>query len=92
MEYQLQQCDGELRIEIARVGAARDRLLAAFTSCREGCCRCPTREYGKLASLHIEEEGEGLVLRLVPQPGQRLDPDAIRRCLDFTAAAAAQER
>lgn len=92
MEYRLLQCEGELRIEIAHVGEARDSLLAAFTSCRDGRCRCPTQEYGKLASLEIEEHGDGLTLRLVPQPGERLDPGAIRRCLDFTAAEVARAR
>jgi hypothetical protein len=41
-------------------------------------------QYDRLAATDVDAAGEHLVVRLQPRPGQQLDAEALRACLDYT--------
>lgn len=73
-----------LTIEVSEITGQQEQLLAAFQTCREGRCSCPTNEYEKLDSLNIEAESGKVRLNLKARSGQVLDGSEIQKCLDYT--------
>jgi hypothetical protein len=87
--YGIDEEESTVSIEVVDVGGHQDQLLEAFEKCQSGQCACPTTEYGKLASMEVEQ-GEDLVrLRLEPKPGKRFDTSEIAACLEYTTAKVA---
>ena len=73
-------------IDIHARGVARQvsELLESIQQCQEGQCGCPTDQYTKLSAIDIERGQDEVRVRLHPLPGERLDPDQITACLDYT--------
>ena len=71
-------------IEVTDAGKGQDELISAFADCADGRCECPTDEYGKVASMTVEDSGDSIVLRIEAKPGAKLDPAQIESCLDYT--------
>ena len=92
--YRIHEDKSTVLIEVAEVGASKEKLLEAFGECQSGQCSCPTNEYDKLESIEIEPGENQIRLRLEPKPGEKLDTSQIAACLDYTTAAIAptQER
>ena len=83
-KYTTEPDDTGLTIQLQDVGTDRDRLLGAFQECRQGRCDCPTGEYDKLESLTVEDQPNGITVRLDTKPGQTLDLSDIDACLRHT--------
>ena len=86
MKYRIDEKENGIDISVADVKKDKRKLLAAFRECQEGRCSCPTEEYRKLDSLEIEQQGDGLQLRLKSRRGEVIDKSEIEKCLDYTAA------
>jgi len=82
--YTIEEQGGVLEVRITGFRGPVDDILAAFRSCQEGSCSCPTDEYENLQSLDVETTERGITLRLTPKPAARFDRTNIERCLDFT--------
>jgi len=82
--YTIDDRDGVLEVRITGFEGPVDDILAAFRSCQEGSCSCPTDEYENLESLDVETTGGTITLRLTPKPAAQFDRSNVARCLDFT--------
>ncbi len=85
MKYKVSESGDGLDIEVDDAKDKKEKLLEAFTECREGRCSCPTEEYKKLDSLTIDKSEGGVRLHLKSKPGKKLDKGEIDRCLEYTA-------
>ena len=82
--YTIEDEGGVLEVRITGFEGPVDNILAAFRSCQEGSCSCPTDEYENLESLDVETTGGTITLRLTPKPAAHFDRSNVARCLDFT--------
>jgi len=91
MRYNITQ-DGEaVEIHVQDTGERAPQVLASLQECQEGRCSCPTDQYDRLASIEVGG-GEGeLTVHLTPRPGEHLDPDELRACMDYTLESAADK-
>ena len=83
-KYKIEKNNEGLSIELNSSGLKNTKLLESLQRCREGLCDCPTNEYDKLESMHIDQEAEQISLRLKAKPGQSLAEAAVAACLDHT--------
>jgi hypothetical protein len=83
--YRIHEEQTALAIEVADVGEQKVQFLEAFAQCQAGQCDCPTGEYAKLASMDVQDADGSIRIRLETKPGEKLDIDEIRACLDYTA-------
>jgi hypothetical protein len=83
--YRIQEDESGISIELADVGGKEGQLLRAFSECQAGQCSCPTDEYGKVASMDVEQSDNTIKVRLEAQPGKRFDTAEIAACLEYTA-------
>ena len=88
--YQVDQKESTVSIEVSDVSGKANRLMQAFGECQSGQCSCPTDEYAKLASMKVEQSGDGIRIQLEPKPGERLDIGEIAACLDYTTDKSAR--
>lgn len=84
MKYKIDKNEEGIAVNIDDVISKKDTLLKAFQECQEGRCSCPTEEYKKLDSMKIEQNEDGIQLRLKSKPGVELDKSEINRCLEYT--------
>jgi hypothetical protein len=59
--------------------------------CASGSCGCPTNQYDRLESMDVKSGDGNITVRLRPLPGERLDTDEIRACLDYTLTQTQEE-
>lgn len=87
MRYRITE-DARAAVEIHVIADLehQPQLLESLAQCQSGNCSCPTDQYERLETMHVQADGENLRLRLVPRPGQRFDTAELRACLDYTAA------
>ena len=83
-KYTIEKKNGGLFVGIESSGLEKTQLLEAFQRCREGRCDCPTDEYDKLASMHVNQDAERISLSLKAKPGQSIAKAAVAACLDHT--------
>jgi hypothetical protein len=88
--YRIEEREPAVSIEVTEVAGQKDQLMEAFGECQAGQCSCPTNEYEKLASMHVEQAGDVIRIRLEPKPGERIDTAEIAACLDYTTAKVAE--
>jgi len=89
MRYNIAQ-DGEaVEIHVQDAGERGPQVLASLQECQEGRCSCPTDQYDRLASIEVGGGDGELTVHLTPRPGEHLDPDALRACMDYTLESAA---
>ena len=55
-------------------------------------CGCPTDQDDRLASVEVGGGDGELTVQLTPRPGEHLDPDALRACMDYTLESAADNQ
>jgi len=84
MKYQIDQKDRGLKIAVTGAEGQEDQLAQNFAACQAGNCDCPTEEYQKLAGMEIEQQSGKITLSLTAKEGERLDPEEVGRCLEFT--------
>lgn len=85
MKYKIDENENGIDISVADVKNSKQKLLEAFRECQEGRCSCPTEEYKKLASLEVEQNRDGIQLRLKSKLGETINKSEIEKCLDYTA-------
>lgn len=85
MKYRIDENKNGIDISVGDVKDNKQKLLEAFRECQEGRCSCPTEEYKKLAALEVEQNAEGIQLRLKSRDGEAINKSEIERCLDYTA-------
>lgn len=88
MRYEITQSGPDIEIHLSTAAGQASWLLQSLQDCRSGQCGCPTDQYDKLAAMEIGAGGDEVTVRLHPLPGERLDPDQIQACLDYTTTAA----
>ena len=85
MNYHIKETTDGLEIIVEKIdGHQQEILLAAFQSCQQGQCSCPTNEYTKLETLEISAEARRIHLRLQAQAGQQFSWAEIEKCLAYT--------
>jgi hypothetical protein len=87
--YQIRE---DYRAVVIEVADAEDELIGAFAGCVAGRCQCPTDEYGKVASMTVQDSGDSIVLRIETKPGAKLDTAQIASCLDYTTNVVVTDR
>lgn len=73
-----------LRVRIE--GAAREaqEFERTVSACRrESLWSCPSGECGRIDACDCERDGDAVVLRLAPRPGEKLSPAGIGECLRY---------
>jgi hypothetical protein len=89
MRYNITE-DGEaVEIHVHDTGERSPQVLASLEECQEGRCGCPIDQYDRLASIEVGGGDGELIVHLTPRPGEHLDPDALRACMDYTLESAA---
>ena len=92
MRYNITQ-DGEaVEIHVQDAGERAPQVLASLQECQEGRCGCPTDQYDRLASIEVGGGDAELTVHLTPRPGEHLDPDELRACMDYTLESAADNQ
>lgn len=85
--YRIDKTATAARIELTEVHGTHQQLLEAFQECAEGRCSCPTTEYAKVASMHVESDSKGIDIWLESKPGTEFDTSQIANCLTYTVAS-----
>ncbi len=91
MRYEITEQDTDVQIQVHDTAGRTEQLLASMQDCQQGRCSCPTDQYDRLAAMNVTATDDEVTVRLQPQPGQRLDPDELRACLDYTLAHTEQQ-
>ena len=91
MRYDIAQAGEAVEIHVQDAGERAPQVLASLQECQEcqeGRCGCPTDQYDRLASIEVGGGDGELTVQLTPRPGEHLDPDALRACMDYTLESA----
>lgn len=88
MRYQVTERESDVEIRVSDAAGHTTELLQSMRECQSGQCGCPTDQYDKLAAMDVDAGEDEVTVRLQPQAGERLDPEAIEACLDFTTKLA----
>jgi hypothetical protein len=91
MRYEIVEMGAAVDIEVHDAAGQAPTLLRSMQDCAQGHCGCPTDQYERLAEMEMHPTADGVTLQLRSRPGQHLDQDALRRCLDYTLAQAAPQ-
>ena len=90
MNYEISEQGTAVEIRVHDVGDQEPELLPSFQECQSGSCGCPTDQYDKLAKMDVDAADGDVTLRMEPRPGERLDTEQLRVCLDYTLSHAEQ--
>ena len=82
--YTLERHGPEMVIRVIGVDDRRDPLLKAFGECEAGECACPSEEFGKLASIQVVSDEDGVAIRLRAKSGETLNDSEIDACVRWT--------
>lgn len=85
MKYQVDQTLDGLKIQASVAPEQQAKLLEEFGKCASGTCSCPSKQYEKLASINVSQGTAGVNVELKAKPGENIDIEDIKRCLDHTA-------
>ena len=84
-KFEIREQGTTVEISVHDVGRQQPQLLESLQECQSGSCECPTDQYDRLAGMDLGAADGAVTLRLGPLPGQRLDPEQLRGCLEHTA-------
>lgn len=84
MRYEVNEHEPDVEIHVSDAAGRTFQLLQSMQECQTGHCGCPTDEYDKLAAMEVAAGDDEVTVRLQPLPGERLDPEQIKACLDYT--------
>ena len=85
MKYNIDENENGLDISVDNIKDKKKELLQAFQECQEGHCSCPTEEFKKLESLHVEQADDAIKIHIKSRKEVKIDKAEINRCLDYTA-------
>ena len=88
MRYEVKELEPDIEIRVSDAAGHTSQLLQSMHECQSGQCGCPTDQYDKLDAIEVEAREDEVTVRLRPLPGERLDPDEIKACLDHTTTLA----
>jgi hypothetical protein len=88
MRYEVTTREHDVEIHVSDAAGRTSRLLQSMQECQTGRCGCPTDQYDKLAVMEVDAGDDKVTVRLQPRPGERLDPQQIQACLDYTVRQA----
>ncbi len=86
MRYDISAHGDDVNIEVTGTAGRAERLLTSLQQCQQGECACPTDQYDRLAEIDVRADDDAVTVRLTPRPGEHLDADELRACLDYTLA------
>ena len=84
MRYEVNEHEPDVEIHVSDAAGHTSQLLQSMQACKTGSCGCPTDQYDKLAAMEIDAGDDEVTVRLQPLPGERLDAEQIKACLDYT--------
>jgi hypothetical protein len=90
-EYEIADDGSQVEIRMRTTAEQEPRVIASLHDCASGTCGCPTDQYDRLESMDVKTGGGNITVRLQPLPGEHLDTDEIRACLDYTLTQTEQE-
>lgn len=85
MKYRVDPTGDGLEIKASVAPEQRAKLLEELGKCTSGTCSCPSTQYDKLASINVSQGTAGVSVELKAKPGESLDIEDVKRCLDHTA-------
>ena len=88
MRYEVTEREPDIEIHVSDAAGHTSQLLQSMQECHSGRCGCPTDQYDKLRAMDVDAGDDEVTVRLHPLPGERLDPDEIKACLDYTTTRA----
>ena len=84
MHYELVEHGTTVEVRVSGAADHEPELLESLRDCQSGRCGCPTDQYDRLAAMDVETGDGAVTVRLQPLSGERLDPEELRACLDYT--------
>ena len=84
MRYEVNEHESDIEISVSDAAGRTSQLLRSLQECQTGHCGCRTDQYDKLAAMEVDAGDDEVTVRLQPLPGERLDPEQIKACLDYT--------
>jgi hypothetical protein len=88
MRYEVKEHESNVEIHVSDAAGRASQLLQSLQECQTGQCGCPTDQYDKLAAMEVDAGDDEVTVRLQPLPGERLDLEQIKACMDYTITAA----
>lgn len=88
MRYEVNEHESEVEIHVSDAAGHTSELLRSMHACQTGSCGCPTDQYDKLAAMEVDEGADEVTVRLQPLPGEHLDAEQVKACLDYTITQA----
>jgi len=82
VRYEVRELEPDIEIRVSDAAGNTSQVLQAMQECQSGQCGCPTDQYDNLSEMAVEAHDDEVTVRLRPLPGERLDPDEIKACLD----------
>ena len=84
MRYEISEHGTDVEIHVRDTAGRTSQLLTSMQDCQAGQCACPTDQYNRLAAMEVRAGDDDVTVRLQPLPGERLDPEELQTCLDYT--------
>jgi len=88
VRYEIIEHETDVEIQVSDTAGRTPQVLQSMQGCRAGRCGCPTDQFDRLAGMDVTAGGDEVTLRLQPLPGQHLDLEQLRACMDLTIASA----
>lgn len=84
MKHQIKTSNtGTVRIDVFAKNKEQNVLMDGFKQCQSGRCGCPTDAYDQIEDIDIDQDTDGIRLRLKPKSGTEIDTDEVEKCLDW---------
>lgn len=75
--------NGDVKIDVFAKNKEQNVLMDGFQDCRSGRCGCPSEAYDDVEDMAIDQDAEGIRLRLKPKDGAEIDTREVEKCLDW---------
>jgi hypothetical protein len=85
-EYEIADVESQVEIRMHTTAQQEPCVIGSLQDCASGTCGCPTDQYDRLESMDLDTSGGSITVRLHPLPGEHLDTNEIRACLEYTLA------
>lgn len=83
--------NGDVKIDVFAKNREQNVLMDGFQKCQSGRCGCPSEAYDQIENIDIDQDADGIRLRLKPKDGAEIDTNEVEKCLDWMEGQA-QER
>lgn len=92
MKFSIEQRDTDILIRIEDFGEPGEHFLDAVRSCGKATQQGCALECGKMASIEETSHANTVVMRMVPRPGERVDANTVKRCLEALSKSCSRDR